>query len=375
MRLLYSSPFYWPSIGGMEVISAKLVGALRARGHEVRVVTSHGQFELPDEEERDGVRIHRFPFHRALETSDPVLLLRTQRRLAQLKREFRPDVVHVNLTDASVIFHLLTAAAYPSKVVVALHMMAPEQLCGPETVFGRVLRAADWVTAVSEAPLAAMRRVMPEIAPISSVILNGIEAPRLRPRPLPTEPPMLLCVGRMSAEKGFDTAIAGFASIAGRWPTMRLVIAGDGAERLALEQQAQLLGVAGRVDFLGWVAPDGVPALINDATIVLMPSRSEGLPLVAIEAALMARPLVATRVGGLPEVVLDGETGVLVECDNSEALGGAVASLLEHPQRAAQMGHAARARALNVFSGERCVAQYDLLYQHLTREPVYADAR
>ena len=84
---------------------------------------------------------------------------------------------------------------------------------------------------------------------------------------------------------------------------------------------------------MGWVEPSGVPALLNTATVVLMPSRREGLPLVGIQAALMARPIVAAaRAGGLPEIVVHGQTGLLVEKEDSRALAAAVAYLLD-PRR------------------------------------------
>ena len=373
MRLLYWTSLYSPSIGGMEVIGAKLIAALQARGYEVCVATSHCQYDLPDVEERDGVVIHRFPFRQALDNNDPFLVLQAQRRLAALKRDFKPDVVHVNLSDAIVVFHLRTANAYPSKVVLTLHTPVGERIFGRETAFGTVLRAADWVTTVSEDQLAELLRHAPEIASCSSVILNGTDAPKLLPKPLPTDPPRLLCVGRMVVEKGFDVAIDAFASIARRWPTARLVMAGNGPTRAALEHQANALGVADRVDFLGFVAPEAIPAVMNDATIVIVPSRwQEPFGLVAMEAAQMARPVVATRVGGLPEVVVDGETGVLVEGENSTAIANAVASLLEHPRLAAQMGGRARERSLDVFSGKRCVDQYHHLYQQLLTDTVHA---
>ena len=91
-----------------------------------------------------------------------------------------------------------------------------------------------------------------------------------------------------------------------------MVIAGNGTDRAQLERQAAELGLREVVDFIGWVAPDKVPELINSATIVLMPSRWEGLPSVALQASMMARPVLATSVGGLPEVVVHGETGLLV---------------------------------------------------------------
>ena len=96
-----------------------------------------------------------------------------------------------------------------------------------------------------------------------------------------------------------------------------------------------------------------------------MPSQNEGLPLVALEAALMARPVVATHVGGLPEVVVHQETGLLVENGDTGGLTEAVAHLLDHPETAIQMGQVARRRAQEFFSFERCVDAYDALYRKL----------
>jgi glycogen(starch) synthase len=124
----------------------------------------------------------------------------------------------------------------------------------------------------------------------------------------------------------------------------------------------------GYVEFTGWVSPDKVPELINTSTIVVMPSRwKEPFGLVALQAAQMARPIVATRIGGLPEVVLHQETGLLVDKENSRQLAEAITFLLEHPEVAEQMGRAARMRAKSVFDLERCVDAYDTLYKKLKK--------
>jgi glycogen(starch) synthase len=124
------------------------------------------------------------------------------------------------------------------------------------------------------------------------------------------------------------------------------------------------------VQFIGWVAPDKVTALINTSTIVLMPSRQDSLPLVALEAALLARPIVATRVGGLPEVVLHRETGLLVEKEDIIGLADAVNWLLAHPAAAISMGQAARGRVETEFGWERHVAAYDGLYRNLADKTI-----
>ena len=96
-----------------------------------------------------------------------------------------------------------------------------------------------------------------------------------------------------------------------------------------------------------------------------MPSRREGLPLVSIQAAQMARPVVAARVGGLPEVVVDGETGLLIDPEDSAALAQAIAFLLDHPDRATQMGQAARQRAELFFGWTRYLDSVEELYYRL----------
>jgi len=246
---------------------------------------------------------------------------------------------------------------------------------GGWSILGRTLRSADWVTGGSAAVLDEARQLVPEITARSSLIYYGLDAPALRPAPLPFEGPRLLCLGHLVPEKGFDLALKAFAIIIARFPHARLVIASGGSARPALERQVTELGLTDHVDFLGWVEFERMPALLNSVTMVLMPSRQlEGFGLVALEAALMARPVVATRVGGLPEVVLHEQTGLLVEPEDGTALAAAIAWLFAHPERATQMGQAARRRAQEVFSWERCVDAYDALYRKLsTKEAAHVE--
>jgi glycogen(starch) synthase len=185
------------------------------------------------------------------------------------------------------------------------------------------------------------------------------------PEPLPFQPPRLLCLGRLVRQKGFDLALAAFASIIERFSEVRIVIAGDGPERSQLERQIAEWHLEGKVELLGWVAPDNVPALLNTATMVLMPSRWEGLPSVALQTAMMARPIVATPVGGLSEVIVHQQTGLLVPPEDHAELASAIAFLLEHPAAAVQMGQNARERVQEVFGWQRCVDAYDALYRQL----------
>jgi glycogen(starch) synthase len=248
----------------------------------------------------------------------------------------------------------------------------PGARSGPDTLLRRTLRAADWVTGVSSDTLAQARSHAPEIISRSSVIFNGLDAPALLPEPLPVGTPRLLCLGRLQTQKGFDLVLSALPAIIDRFPDLRLTIAGDGPERAGLERRASELKLAGVVDFTGWVSPDKVPELINSATIVLVPSRSEAFGLVALEAGWMARPVIAASVGGLPEVVAHGKSGLLVKPENSQGLADAILFLLTHPQQASQFGLEGRRRARELFSWETCVAEYDSLYQKLAQATRFA---
>jgi glycogen(starch) synthase len=370
MRILVWSEAFWPSIGGLQVLVARLVVALRERGHDLVVVTAHHRPGLPDTEDYRGIPVHRFPFLTELAQGDVGRLGEIRQGIVDLKRRFSPELVHLQLPPVSLssFFHLVTLTASPSPWVATLHGSVASLEMGEDTLLRRTLRDADWVTAGSAAVLAEAWRLAPEIASRSSVIPNCVPLPPTEPSDPADGDPSVLCVGRVSREKGFDVALTAFASVRARIPGARLVIAGGGPGRGELAHQAAALDLGGVVDLLGWVTPDRVAALMNAATVVVVPSRQEGFGLVALEAALMARPVVAARVGGLPEVVVHGETGLLVEPDDAGALADAITFLLGHPDATTRMGRRARERAASAFDWERCVSGYEALYRSLVPE-------
>ena len=364
MRVLFWSLNFWPNIGGIEVLAARLVPDLRARGHQFLIVAPKTPPELPDRARYRNIPIHRLSFHNTVATCNIDQFVNTRQEIIDLKREFRPDLVHINGVGSASLYHLTTDHVYRAPLLVTLHgAWEPWN----DTIVGHTLRAADWVAGCSAAILERGLRLAPEIAGHSSIIHNGIDPPPCAPKPLSFETPRILSLGRLSPEKGTDLALTAFASVVSRFPKARLTIAGDGPLGPALKQRAYDLGLERAVDFIGWVPPDGVPDLLNESTMVVMPSRHDSLPLSALEAGLMARPIVATRVGGIPEVVVHGETGLLVENEDCNALAEASLFLLSNPRAAADMGKAGRERALQLFAWERHVNAYDALYRELSQ--------
>lgn len=366
MRVLYWTQLFWPYVGGVEVLAAKFVPAMQARGYEFKVVTSHGSLDLPDEDEKNGIPIYRFPFQTAIQNRDFAQMLEARQRLARLKRNFQPDLVHINLTDPSVLFHWQTASINPASTLISTRVALPAKPFGTKSLMGQTLHSADWVTTISRAMLDYIHKIAPEAKCYSSLIYNGLDMPELLPQPLLFEKPRLLCLGRLVEDKGFDVALRAFKKVVENVPEARLVIGGDGPSRPKLEELATDLEISNLVEFIGWVQPDRVYELINTATIVIMPSRwEEAFGLVALQAAQMARPVVATRVGGLPEIVLDKETGLLVPKEDHHSLAEAVVWLLKKKQETVRIGESARTRAQDVFNWSNYVDQYDQLYKKL----------
>jgi glycogen(starch) synthase len=375
MRILYWTPFFLPDTGGIETFAAKFLPKLQQRNYDIIIVTSHGRHGLADETEYSGIPVFRFHTRNALGKRDLGLVIKIRQQIAKLKQSFKPDIIHIHISDPSVYFHLSTTTACQSPTLVTLHhdITTFRLNCGMDnTLLGQALAMADWVTAVSEATLSNILQLMPEIKEKSSVIYNGIDISNSIPEPLPFDTPCILCLGRLLYEKGFDLAITAFSTILNRFPRVRLKIVGEGPKCSELKQLAVSLSIADSIDFTGWIDPRKVTSFINQSTVVVMPSRFEGFPMVALEAAQMARPVVATPVGGLPEAVIDGRTGLLVEKENSLALAEAVTFLLNNPAIAIQMGKAARSRVLDIFSMENSLNSYDRLYRKLIEASPYA---
>jgi glycosyltransferase involved in cell wall biosynthesis len=366
MRILLWTSFLRSTYGGLETFIEVLVPRLLDRGHEIAIADEEWEVgaEGEAEEYAPGVRLVRLPRPEASGASPLAALDDGMRRVARLLAGFRPDLVHVCKACPS-LFYLLRAGARRPPYLFNLHGAHVAPLADPHTLGGQLVRSADWIVACSRATLEHLCVLAPEIRPRASVVYNGLPVPDGLPGAPPADPPRLVCLGRLHEEKGFDVALAAADRLAARWPRLEVVIGGEGPARSDLEGMAGRGRLAGRVSFPGWVHPDAVHALLASATVVPMPSIHEGFGLVALEAALAARPVVASRVEGIPEVVIDGETGLLVPAGDAIALAAAIGGLIADPACAQALGARARTLAIERFGVERCVDGYVEVYERI----------
>jgi glycogen synthase len=368
VRILYWSELFWPYIGGPEVFARSLLPALRDRGYEITILTSHDHLDLPDRSELDGFEIHRLPMREALVSGNLSKIAEVTRRIRQLKQSLAPDIIHLNGVGSSALLHFMTEASHPVPLLASLRTeVLGSQKAWKGSILERTLRQADWVTAVSWTVLEQARQLVPAISPRSTVVYNFIAVERPL-QPYQSDSPVIVCLGRLIAAKGFDIALRALPSVLARHPDIRFVIAGDGPERSNLERLACDLRLEHAVQFAGPIAPKDVPNLLASATIAVLPSRREGLPMVAVEAGMMARPVVAARTGGMPEVVVDGQTGILVPKEDTHSLGKAICALLDQPAMAAEMGRRARDLVTAKFARQECVDTYSSVYEKLNRK-------
>jgi glycosyltransferase involved in cell wall biosynthesis len=344
VRIFFWCDAFRPNIGGVEELAWQFLNAMCERGYRFTVLTHQDDDCLPDVTRHRDITIHRLAFRRAFDERNPVRLLRLRKQAMDLAQSARPDLVHLYFVGYSAAFLLPVADRLPAPMLVTLHNDL--ELQDGESTLAAVLARADWVTG-------------------SATVSSSLD----------TGQPYLLCARRLVRDKGVDLAIAMMSHVRARFPGFRLVIAGSGPERETLERQSAELGLADAVDFLGPVTAEDMPRLIRQASIVLLPSRREGLPLIALEAAWMKRPVVGTTIGGIPEFVVDGHNGFLVAPEDPAALAEAVCEMLGDDGRIAEMGRAAHERVRAHFSWQEHVSKYDDLYRRLSVDKARSDDR
>lgn len=299
--------------------------------------------------------------------------------LAKMLRRARADVVHTHNLCSQIHGGTAAKLAGTPIVITTKHGWARPRVLGSRRLAGSFWRIADVVVGVSEEQRDDFVSAYKFAADRTRVVLNGVDTNRFRPGQAcgdergahilgPTKRPVLGTVCRLVDYKGISTLLDAFGRIrrsAKGLPNPLLVIVGDGPDRATFEAEAQRFGVAEHVLFLG--KRKDVANLYSLFDIFVLPSYTEGLPLTVLEAASCALPIVATRVGGNPEIIKDGHTGLLVAPRKAEPLAAAVVQLWRHYEWARAMGRAAREHVVQKFSIDRTAEEYLQLYQEVLR--------
>lgn len=373
MKILVLCYEYPPVGGGGGRVAAVVAEELARRGHEIRVVTA-GLSHLPESEVRAGVEIIRPRSGRRREDTCTVpemafyLATAFPAALAQCL-DWKPDAIHAHFAVPTGILALALNVCTSIPYALTAHLGdvpggVPEQTRGLFRFLDPAIRPvwtqAAAVTAVSRF-VANLARVHYGIDP--QVILNGVEMASNSTAPAPVDPPRILQVGRLSIQKNPVLAVEALALL--KDCAWAFEIVGDGPLVGAVREAVARHGLGDRVRMTGWLGAAEVAQRMRNASIFLMPSRSEGLPMAGIEALNNGLAIVASRIGGLEDVVAEGLNGLLCE-QTPLAFAGALRSLLENPARLEGMRRAALIKAMDFDLAER-VTDYERLLAHIAK--------
>lgn len=389
MKILQMGIRFPPAPGGAENHVYSISKELKARGHDVTVFTSNLYTEVPFKTrddwtpEVDGIPVKRFPA-RTLGGDMHYVLMKGMVKAAM---KFDCDIIHAH----SYGYYQTHAAALAAKMsdkpfVITPHYHPEWSMWGGDKrkklrwlydrlAAGQVLNGADKIIGVSSHEMELLGRLKFNKKKVT-VIPNGIEFERFTPIPdgsvfrekYGIDGTMILYAGRLASNKGLTYLLDAFNRILPGVPGAKLVLVGqDEGLRADLEKQAEALGVAEKVIFTGHLKDDGLfRAAYAACDIFALPSEYEAFGIVLLEAMACEKPCVGTRVGGVPEVIEEGKTGLIVEYADSKALGDALLKILSDAQLKKEMGVRGRTRVEDNFTWKHVVDEIEKVYGEIT---------
>jgi glycosyltransferase involved in cell wall biosynthesis len=360
-------------VSGAERHLLILLPALKARGVDVSLILLEEPARPVDEMvsvlEAAGVPVIRVPIRRHLDFG-------VVGRIRRVLRELRPQVVHTHLIHADLFGTLAARLARVRTVISSRHNDDNFRRLFPFRLLNRLFwRLTSGGIAISQAiehfcvtVEGAPRRKMTTVRygmSLAETERSAAHRALTAELALPPNTPFVGIVCRLIEQKGVVYGLRAFALVTAQFPAAHLVIAGEGKQRAALQAEAKTLGIADRTHFLGWRTD--TPQLLAALEILLMPSLWEGFGLVMLEAMAQTVPIIGSAVSAIPEVVVDGETGLLVPPRDTVALAEALSRLLEDAALRRHMGLLGQDRLETTFSVARMADETHAVYQRLAR--------
>jgi len=359
----------YPTFGGSGVVATEIGLALAARGHRVHLFAYPCPARLGRLDERSGVTFHHVEVRDYPVFHQPPYTLALTSRIVDVGQRDHLDVLHVHYAVPHATSAFLARAVLGQdapKVVTTLHgtditLVGSDPSYRPITRFS--IEQSDAVTTPSRWLADETHRLLDLAHCPIEVIPNFVDTSYFAPSTrLTNARSHIVHVSNFRPVKRVDDVVRTFAAVRREQPA-HLTLIGDGPERAAIAALVDALGVAADVTFMG--ESDDFRAALGQADVFLLPSASESFGVAALEAQAMGVPVVASDVGGLPEVIVHGATGLLCPIGDVGALTHATLVLLRDPGRREAMGVLARRRAVEHFHMASVIDAYEALYQRL----------
>ena len=374
MKILIINSEYPPIGGGAGNASAHIAARFAHMGHEIAVVTSRFG-KLPHLEQRQNLTLHRIPcLRQKQDRSNPfeqlVFLISASIWTLGMVPRFKPNATLAFFGVPSGAIAWLLKRVFGIPYIVSLRggdvpgfrpydFQRYHKILSP--FLHLIWKDASAVVANSSG-LRALANVFDSRFEIP-IIPNGVNLQEYAAEVRAWSPPRLLSVGRLVHQKGLDLAMHALAELKDlEW---EWCIAGDGPQINVLRSLANELGIQDRITFPGWRSHAELVECYKGSNLFLFPSRHEGMPNVVLEAMASGLPVVASRIAGNEELVLDGETGLLFPSEDVESLCVALRKLLIDNSQRQKMGNASRRRVEALYSWENTAQRYALLLERV----------
>lgn len=371
MNIVLWPTYYLPNIGGLEIMVHALAVQLQKMGHKIIVISNHADSDEPKEYSIEKITVYSFPFVTTLLQTNLLLFKKIMARIHQILNEFSPDVMNVHGWFENFCFYQ-TRALEKRKIplCITIHGLLEQKHYHTQSCL-KLWSMASAINTVSHALIEPLSQQGFHHQSLQ-VIYNGLTTPTIATKPFDPNQQTLVMIGRLSEEKCFDIAFYAIKELTKKYPKIKLILVGGGIQFNYLFELKNSLQLDQHIEMTDFVRPDQVQHYIDQASVVLIPSYYESFSLVALQAAMRARVVVASQVYGLTEVVEHNKTGLLVKAKNPTAFANAIDYLFSNPEKIIKMGKAAKQRS-KLFTIENAAQQYINLYEKI-REKSHATA-
>ena len=377
MRIVLITDLFFPNVGGVESVVYNLATEFAAKNHNVTVIAAKTPRDLPSYEIINGIDVYRLHFIL------PTLRLKsilgffsigiiTNLKLIWLLRKIKPDIVNTHFVYANGFYTLLSKLLLKYPLMVSVHgndvQKYPYESRICKIILSNILERADAITACSASLLKETSLIRKKPNKVFCPIPNGIDVKEFKINTKYIHPrPYLFSMGRFVHKKGFDILINAFKIVTLKKDNIDLIIAGKGDEWENCSKLIDELNLAKRVKLLGFVERNEVVKLYVGCEFFILPSRREPFGITNIEAMAAGKTIIASDVDGVPEIIKNGENGILFKSESIDELAEKILWLFENNEIKENMGRKGKLMAEKDYNWQSIANSYINIYETILR--------
>lgn len=374
MKILMVTEWHPSTIGGIQRHVRELSAHLMKKGFEVAILTKANSKKINATENK-----YAFPIIE-VEPITPIQSIITPPSLSKLKKaieDYSPDIIHAHHAFTPMpLLALYMAEKMKMPKILTNHSIAGNSKdslltlmsCKGLIFLRYFISKADKIISVSKSAAKFMENLLGN--KVENIIIpNGVDVNRFKPSRREEDKATILFVGRLVHRKGVQVLIKAFSKVVKKIPEAKLIIVGEGYMKPLLQIQVKKLRLNGKVKLLGKVADSELPKIYQEATLVVIPSLyRESFGMVALEAMASGKPVIATKVGGLPEIIRDGRNGFLIPPGDHKELAEKIILLLSNKEMSLKMGITGRKIAVEKYSWNKITSKIINVYLETLKE-------